>query len=50
MSQAYLKNVHQMEKTLNFSKRIPQMNDLSDYLKHKTGFMIKPVAGIIDSK
>lgn len=26
------------------------MNDLSNYLKSKTGFQIKPVAGMIDQR
>lgn len=40
----------EMERELSFSKAIPRMNDVSDYLKAKTGFQLKPVPGMIDQR
>lgn len=33
-----------------FSKRIPQLNELNNYLKNKTGFQIKPTHGILSQR
>lgn len=33
-----------------FSKRIPQLNELNNYLKNKTGFTIKPTHGILSQR
>jgi phenylalanine-4-hydroxylase len=39
-----------LEKTLSFSSAIPKINDVSNYLKGKTGFQLKPVPGMVDQR
>jgi tyrosine 3-monooxygenase len=50
MCDIYLKNMRDLEKNLGFSSAIPRINDLSKYLKEKTGFQLKPVGGMIDQR
>jgi len=44
---------HQMERMNSYFKledKIPQLNELSQYLQSQTGFMIKPVHGIVSQR
>ena len=50
MCEAYLRQMKEIEAELGFSKAIPRMNDVSDYLKSKTGFQLKPVPGMVDPR
>ena len=50
MSKRFLSQMQKLEKEFMFSKRIPQLNELSAYLKNKTGFTIKPTHGILSQR
>lgn len=39
-----------LKKELNIAERIPQLQNVSDYLQCKTGFRIKPTYGIISQR
>jgi phenylalanine-4-hydroxylase len=50
MSEAYWRNLKELMSQLKFHEQIPRLNDLSQYLKAKSGFQIKPVAGIVSQR
>lgn len=50
MSEAYWRNLQELMSQLKFHEQIPRVNDLSQYLKAKSGFQIKPVAGIVSQR
>lgn len=50
MCSRFLTQIKEIEKEFKLDKRIPQLNELSDYLKSKTGFTIRPTAGILSQR
>jgi hypothetical protein len=50
MSERFLKQSRLLNKELNISGRIPQLNELSAYLQSRTGFRIKPTHGILSQR
>ena len=50
MCETFLKNVSELEKEFKADQRIPQLAELSNYLKSKTGFTIKPTHGILSQR
>jgi phenylalanine-4-hydroxylase len=50
MCSQFLKASEDLNKTFKLSERIPQLNELSQYLKSKTGFTIKPTHGILSQR
>ena len=50
MCETFLKNVSEIEKEFKADQRIPQLAELSNYLKSKTGFTIKPTHGILSQR
>jgi phenylalanine-4-hydroxylase len=50
MSERFLKYKEELEREVNISQRIPQLRELSNYLEQRTGFVIKPVHGILNQR
>ncbi len=50
MSQRFLKESAELNKELKVSQRIPQLNQLSEYLHSRTGFRVKPTHGILSQR
>lgn len=50
MCDSYLEKKAKLEQYLNIGEKIPQLGDLSDYLKARTGFTIKPAYGILSQR
>lgn len=47
----YNQGVDKMKKELGYSEfRLPQLSEINDYLKTKSGFVVKPVTGTITSR
>ena len=42
--------MEELSKELKIDERIPQLNELSNYLNKKTGFTIKPTHGILSQR
>ena len=50
MSSRYEIQMKKLEKEFLMGQRIPQLNELSVYLKNKTGFTLKPTHGILSQR
>lgn len=50
MCEKFLTSIKDIEKEFKIDQRIPQLAELSDYLKSKTGFTIKPTHGILSQR
>jgi phenylalanine-4-hydroxylase len=50
MSNRYEVQMKKLEKEFMISQRVPQLNELSVYLKNKTGFTLKPTHGILSQR
>ena len=50
MSQRYQAQMKKVEKEFLISEKIPQLNEVNAYLKHKTGFQIKPTYGLLTQR
>eukprot|EP00357_Protocruzia_adherens_P018356 CAMPEP_0115016396 /NCGR_PEP_ID=MMETSP0216-20121206/27413_1 /TAXON_ID=223996 /ORGANISM="Protocruzia adherens, Strain Boccale" /LENGTH=436 /DNA_ID=CAMNT_0002386847 /DNA_START=32 /DNA_END=1342 /DNA_ORIENTATION=+ len=49
--QEYLEGVEKLNKNCGFSKgKIPQLRDISEYLKQQTGWSLKPAAGFLTNR
>mmetsp|Transcript_16923 Transcript_16923/g.30324 ORF Transcript_16923/g.30324 Transcript_16923/m.30324 type:complete len:523 (+) Transcript_16923:145-1713(+) len=47
----YLEIIPELHKECGFTRdNIPQLEDISQYLKKKTGFMVRPVSGLLSSR
>ena len=50
MSDRFQYQMNKLQSHFKLSERIPQLNELSHYLKSQTGFVIKPVHGIVSQR
>ena len=50
MSERFEYQMERLNNVFKIEERIPQMNDLSLYLQSQTGFMLKPVHGIVSQR
>lgn len=50
MCDRFLSNIEELSKEVKIDQRIPQLNELSNYLNKKTGFTIKPTHGILSQR
>ena len=50
MCKEFLKVSEEINENFKVTERIPQLNELSEYLKSKTGFTIKPTHGILSQR
>mmetsp|Transcript_9096 Transcript_9096/g.13637 ORF Transcript_9096/g.13637 Transcript_9096/m.13637 type:complete len:523 (+) Transcript_9096:57-1625(+) len=49
--QEYLEVIPELHKDCGFRRdNIPQLQDVSEYLKSKTGFIVRPVSGLLSSR
>jgi phenylalanine-4-hydroxylase len=47
----YLQAVHEMKQECGFTRsHIPQIQDINNYLSHKTGFRLIPIAGLLSGR
>ncbi len=50
MCDSYLEKKEKLEQYLNMDEKIPQLGDLSEYLRSMTGFTIKPAYGMLSQR
>lgn len=50
MSERFEYQMERLNKVFKVDEKIPQLNDLSLYLQSQTGFMLKPVHGIVSQR
>lgn len=50
MSERFEYQMERLNKVFKIDERIPQLNELSLYLQSQTGFMLKPVHGIVSQR
>ena len=50
MSSRYQYQMEKVEKALGWHTRIPQLNEINNYFKDKTGFRLKPAEGIVSRR
>ena len=50
MSSRYQAHMRRIEKEFSLSQRIPQLEQISNYLKAETGFTLKPINGILSER
>jgi phenylalanine-4-hydroxylase len=49
--ESYNENLEQMEKNCDFKEdNIPQLEDISNFLKNKTGWQLRPVGGLLSQR